>query len=47
MRKHARIAIDGRTVHIARQMRELHGASHRPTNIRKRARSRCDFALAN
>src|SRR6188508_408698 len=34
MRMHARIAIDGRTVRIARQMRELHGASQRSATIR-------------
>jgi hypothetical protein len=33
MRKHARIAIEGRTVRIARQMRELHGASQNSANI--------------
>jgi hypothetical protein len=34
MRRHVRIAIEGRTVRIARQMRELHGPSQRSVIIR-------------
>jgi len=38
MHRHARIAIEGRTVRIARQMRELHGPSQNSANIFTSAR---------